>query len=128
MLIGRSAAITPAMPVQKGVRPAVGIFLGMSAMAALLSTLLPIETKGRELAEDAAELELQHLEEKPSDASTNGKQTAAGSNYSSSITLMPGSLASNPFHTEDIEASQAIDESHGRMQPRKQGLVAWRTE
>jgi hypothetical protein len=128
MLIGRSAAITPAMPVQKGVRPAVGIFLGMSAMAALLSTLLPIETKGRELAEDAAELELQHLEEKRSDASTNGKQTAAGSNYSSSITLMPGSLASNPFHTEDIASSQAIDESHGRMQPRKQGLVAWRTE
>jgi hypothetical protein len=88
-------------------------------VAALLSMLLPIESKGRELAEGPAELELQRLEEEPSEAESNGKEAGAGSTQSSSITLMPSSLALNPFHTDDIMSSQALDESHGRMQSRK---------
>jgi hypothetical protein len=97
----------------------VGVFLVMAAVAALLSMLLPLETKGRQLAEGLAELELQSLEGEPSEAASNGKEAGAGSNQSSSITLMPNSVASNPFHTDDIMSSQALDESHGRMQPRK---------
>lgn len=99
--------------VQKGVRPAVGLFLGAAALAAVLSLLLPIETRGRELAEDAAELELQRLEEKASTASSTLKPPAH--TYSANINLAPHSTQSapseNPFHTEDLTESVALDDS-----------------
>lgn len=102
--------------MQEGVRPAVGLFLAAAALAGGLSLLLPIETKGRELAEDAAELELQRLEDKASTASSTLKPMGAAT-YSTSLTLAPHSAAtSNPFHTEDLAESAAMDDGAARVQ------------
>jgi hypothetical protein len=110
------------LAMQSGVRATIGVFMGMALLAAVLSLILPFETKGRELAEDGEEEAKQEQEQELAVRSggtavqhavsrgTNGASGHKGSldrQPQSRGTASSGASRTNPFHTDAL-SSQTI--------------------